>query len=234
MMSAATMVLAAAAAHARPHLLIPGVHMARDLGSLNGVLDADGWLALTDDGSGFQLRETRLHVRSLSHPLSDAPALSIDADAPGEVRVLFHGVPTAQAGPVPTTYAGSRTLVPGTWQTVGASHGGTLVLVASDDDGQTDPELLDLHSPAYLRVQLLPFAPAHGQVAVPTVVQDLGPVDGTARLLWAGDLDGDDVTDLLLDETTRDGVTRARLWLSSDASTGEIVAEAAVFEATGC
>jgi len=234
MMSPATMFLAAAAAHARPHLLMPGVHVARDLDSVTEVLDTHGWLALTDDGSGFQLTETRLQVRSLPHPLNDTPALSVDADAPGEVRVLFHGVPKAQEGPVPTTYAGSRTLVPGTWQAVGASHGGTLILVASDDDGQTDPELLDPHGPAHLLVQRLPLAPAPGHATVPTAVQDLGPVDGTARLLWAGDLDGDGVTDLLLDETTRDGLTRARLWLSSDASTGEIVVEAAVFEATGC
>jgi len=233
MMPTATLLVTAAAAAAQTHLITPGLHTAADLVSVAPVLEADGWLALSDDGSGFHLRPTRLEVRSLTHPLSDAPALWIDAAVPGEIRMLLHGVPSARAGPVPTTFAGSRTLVPGTSQPLGAAHGGTLMLIASDEDGQTDAELVDAHSPVHLLIQQVPLPPAPGQPA-PALVQDLGPVDGTARLLWAGDLDGDLVTDLLLDETTWDGVTRARLWLSSEAATGAVVAEAAVFETTGC
>ena len=235
MMPIATLVFTAAAAQAGPHLITPGLHTATDLGSSTEVLEADGWLALSDDGSGFHLTRTRLKVRSMSHPLGDAAALRVDADVPGDLRFLLHGVPTAHEGPVPTTYAGSRTLIPGTWQAVGTAHGGTLVLIASDEDGQTNTDLVDAHSPAHLRIQRMALAPSYGpSPAAPSLVQDLGPVDGTARLLWAGDLDGDLVTDLLLDETSWDGITRARLWLSSEAPAGAIVAEAAVFETTGC
>jgi len=76
--------------------------------------------------------------------------------------------------------------------------------------------------------------PDGGLAALPGTVQDLGAVHGTAHLLWSGDLDGDGVTDLLLDETTEAGAARAKLWLSSEAEQAGLVAEAAVLQTTGC
>ena len=230
----AAAVLATATAHAAPLLVTPGLHSADDLRGLDSALQEEGWYALIDRDGSFQLVPTSIELARLRHPLSESAALQIDATVDGDVRFLVHGVPTAQPGPVPTTYAGSRTLVPGTWQTVGYSPEASLLLVASDEDGQTDAELVDMHSPAHLLVQKVRHTPSEGSSRVADVIQDLGPVQGTARLLWAGDLDGDRVTDLLLDETGLDGVIRARLWLSSEAGEGGIVAEAAVFETTGC
>ena len=227
-------VLATATAHAAPLLVTPGLHSTDDLRGLDSALREDGWYALTDRDGAFQLVPTSIELNRLPHPLNEAAALQIDATVDGDVRFLVHGVPTAQPGPVPTTYAGARTLVPGTWQTVGYSPEASLLLVASDEDGHTDAELVDLHSPAHLLVQQVRHAPSEDSRRIANTIQDLGPVQGTARLLWAGDLDGDQVTDLLLDETGLDGVIRARLWLSSEAEEGGIVAEAAVFETTGC
>jgi hypothetical protein len=230
----ATALLSTTTALAGPQLITPGLHMAEDLGDTAAALGADGWHALVEDEDGFQLVATALTVDRLPHPLTDAAALRIHAETPGEVRFLVRGVPTARPGRVPTTYAGARALVPGTWQAVGYAPDAMTVLVAADIDGQTDSDLVDPHSPAHLLVQRFAVTEGGGTGPAPATVQDLGPVDGTAHLLWAGDLDGDGVTDLLLDETHHTGATRARLWLSSEAGGAGLVAEAAVLETTGC
>ena len=230
----AAVLLSATAAHAGPDLLTPGLHMADDLGETVHALSEDGWTALVEDESGFRLVPTQLHVERLAHPLTDDAALRIRPTAGGDARFLLRGVPTARPGRVPTTYAGARALVPGTFQVVGYAPDSLTVLVAADIDGQTEPDLVDPHSPAHLLIQRYAVAPGGDLAAVPGTVQDLGPVRGTAHLLWSGDLDGDGVTDLLLDETTESGATRARLWLSSEAEESDLVAEAAVLRTTGC
>lgn len=230
----ATALLIVATAHAGPDLLTPGLHMADDLGDTAGTLSAGGWTALVEDESGFSLVETTLDVERLAHPLTDDAALRVRPTTDGKARFLLRGVPTAQPGRVPTTYAGARALVPGTFQVVGYTTEGVTVLVAADVDGQTEPELVDPHSPAHLLIQRFSVTPDGGLAALPGTVQDLGAVHGTAHLLWSGDLDGDGVTDLLLDETTEAGAARAKLWLSSEAEQAGLVAEAAVLQTTGC
>lgn len=227
-------VLSASLAHAGPDLLTPGLHMEADLGQTADALAEAGWSALVEHEGAFHLVETALEIERLPHPLTDDAALRVRPTATGEARFLLRGVPTARTGPVPTTYAGARALVPGTFQVVGYAPDSMTVLVAADVDGQTAPDLVDPHSPAHLLVQRFVVAAGGGLDPVPGTVQDLGPVRGTAHLLWSGDLDGDGVTDLLLDETSDTGSTRARLWLSSEAAETGLVAEAAVLETTGC
>lgn len=234
MTALAAALLSLSTAHAAPHLVTPGLHMASDLGAAEPALAQGGWHALVQDEDGFELVQADITVDRIAHPLTDDAALRVQAHTTGEARFLVRGVPTARPGRVPTTYAGARALVPGTFQVVGYAPDAMTVLVAADIDGQTDPELVDPHSPAHLLVQHFPVVADGALAARPSTVQDLGPVDGTAHLLWSGDLDGDGVTDLLLDETNGTGATRARLWLSSEAEDGGLVAEAAVLETTGC
>ncbi|MEC8422700.1 MAG: hypothetical protein VX000_02920, partial [Myxococcota bacterium] len=111
---------------------------------------------------------------------------------------------------------------------------GPTVLVAADIDGRTDPDLVDLHGPVQLLLQRFHGAHVGDPASMPDRLQDLGIVSGTAHLLWAGDLDGDGFTDLLIDEASPAGTTRARLLLSSAADDARLVAEAAVLETTGC
>lgn len=53
-------------------------------------------------------------------------------------------------------------------------------------------------------------------------------------LIWAGDLDGDNKLDLLLDMTDHYNVSEVTLFLSSHASNGELVKKVAVFKTAGC
>ena len=52
--------------------------------------------------------------------------------------------------------------------------------------------------------------------------------------MWAGDLDGDGKLDLLLNLSTHYNLDSHRLFLSSMAKKGQLVGEAAVFDAVGC
>ena len=58
--------------------------------------------------------------------------------------------------------------------------------------------------------------------------------DAAPRLLWAGDIDRDLELDLLLDLTNHYNVKAPTLFLSSEASEGELVAEVASLFLTGC
>ena len=53
-------------------------------------------------------------------------------------------------------------------------------------------------------------------------------------VMWAGDLDGDDKLDLLLDLTHHYNLSEITLFLSSHASEGELVKKVAVFSTVGC
>lgn len=221
-------------AYAGPHLMTPGLHMAADLGETAQALALPGWTALLESSEGFELIATTLEVEPLSHPLTEDAALRVRPGTEDKALFLFHGVPTDRTGPVPTMYAGARALVPGTFQIVGSTPAGLTVLVAADVDGRTDPDLVDLHGPAHLFLQHFQGINAGAPTPTLETLQDLGIVSGTAHLLWAGDLDGDGGIDLLIDETTSAGTTRARLLLSSEADATGLVAEAAVLETTGC
>jgi hypothetical protein len=59
-----------------------------------------------------------------------------------------------------------------------------------------------------------------------------GDVDWELR--WAGDLDGDGKLDLYADLSYHYNVSERRLFLSSRAKPGQLVAEVAVFRTTGC
>lgn len=53
-------------------------------------------------------------------------------------------------------------------------------------------------------------------------------------LIWAGDLDGDNKLDLLLDMTDHYNVSEVSLFLSSHASKGKLAKKVAVFRTAGC
>jgi len=64
-------------------------------------------------------------------------------------------------------------------------------------------------------------------------IERLG-ADATPSVIWAGDLDGDRRTDLLLDITNHYNVRHLALFLSREAAPGELVKRVAELRTTGC
>lgn len=58
--------------------------------------------------------------------------------------------------------------------------------------------------------------------------------EASPSLIWAGDLDGDNKLDLLLDMTDHYNVSEIVLFLSSHASSGKLVKKVAAFRTVGC
>ena len=104
--------------------------------------------------------------------------------------------------------------------------------MVTDGDGMTDPDRIDPHSG--LRIALHREDSAGGlQVQELAQLAQADP-DGGPYLLWAGDLDGDGETDLLLELDVEGNRSRTQLLLSGLAAPGDLVAPAAQLDTTGC
>lgn len=223
-----------AVAHAQPVLLTPGIHMA-DEAPIAATADAGGgWYALVESEDGYRIERARVSATAMRHPLAEVEAVRVETDLEQAPLFLVRGVHSLRPGPAPTTYAGGRALVAGTFQTVGYAPDGFTVLAAADADGMTDPDLVDPTAPVGLELHRYGIRPDGTTASTPSWSQDLGEIEGLAHLLWAGDLDGDGRPDLLLDAAAEDGSSEARLLLSGPGGGDGTLVEVAVLATTGC
>jgi hypothetical protein len=229
--------LAAAAlstARAEPVLLTPGIHMADEVPVAATADAGGGWYALVESEDGYRIERARVSATPMRHPLAEVDAVRIDTDLASTPLFLVRGIHSLRPGAAPTTYAGGRALVAGTFQTIGYASDGITVLAAADADGLTDGDLVDPTAPVGLELHRYGVGPDGMPTEAPVWSQDLGPAAGLAHVLWAGDLDADGRPDLLLDTTAEDGSTEARLLLSGPGGGDGTLAEVAVLATTGC
>lgn len=203
------------------------------------TLPTQGWLALVMDAEGMRLSPAQVGARASFDPIRDAgPSQQSGVDVgatladggAAEALLLLHGLPL-QAGPVSGIWPAHALLSAGSrWDLPGGPLGTRLVV--TDGDGMTDPDRIDPHSG--IRIALHRKDPAGG-----LRVQELAQLaqadpDGGPYLLWAGDLDGDGETDLLLELDVEGNRSRTQLLLSRLAAPGDLVAPAAQLDTTGC
>lgn len=182
------------------------------------------WMALIDEGQGFALRKVTIHVERVTD-IGDPPGeksgkgVSITTSIQEEsVIVLLRGIPLRE-GAVPTArYSGEGDA--GKPLHITLPNATTTYTLAIDCDGRHCPLTLSANGTEQ-RLFVFNNDPAAGDFK-------------GLRVIWAGDLDGDDKIDLLVDVSNHDNAGDTALYLSSKARSGELVGLAAILKTVGC
>lgn len=198
--------------------------------AMTGVFHGDGpwvtasgrWLLLAERNDGFELREVIATASRIAPVCGDT--FSVDVPSAKANRLLVRGFPALKPGPVVTAFAGSRFLLPGDTLhlPLGTDHWnlhafGTARLQMVTG-GLGEPEFVDYQIQMTGRARLTPV------FSIARLDHDRPP-----RILWAGDLDRDNVPDIVYLHSRR-----YVLMLSGDAGDGRFVREVASFEITDC
>ncbi len=206
-------------------LVMPGFFHAGEAEARDGEV----WYGVYATDSGFSIETTRLEVKPIFDPLLDddweASGSEILAEGPRQPLFLVRGVPGLVEGPVAMASSEVTPLVPGA--VVGLSD--ELLVVYGTAKEPVLPGLPPALEDLRVVLQGLPGgAPSQELLS-------LDAPDLTApSLVWAGDLDGDGRTDLLLDATDHYSASAYTLLLSSAAAPGERVAEVATLVVSSC
>jgi hypothetical protein len=186
------------------------------------------WLGLFPTPGGFELSPARLKVETVLDPIVDEnPKIKtgkkvsvIHARKP---LFLLKGAGFLRATAVRTVFAGDENnLVNG--ESVDLRLGGKSYKLKVVSNDPTPVSYVVANS------RLILSSGAKSQVVF-SVEQ---PDDAGWSLLWAGDLDGDGKLDLYMDLHNKYNSSQRRLFLSSQASHGNLVKEVAEFSAVGC
>jgi hypothetical protein len=185
------------------------------------------WLALLPRDEGFEFREVTVSGTREKPVCGD---VGFVVQVPGVKRdtLLVRGFPTLKPGPVVVAFHGQKFLLPGERLDLSLGGGADWSLRAF---GIVRPAVGAGRGEALItnyEVQLT----GSGRAAAVFRLARVGN-DGPPRILWAGDLDGDRVADLLADLQGYPGHHYA-LFLSSIAPTSKLVAEAASLIVNGC
>jgi hypothetical protein len=183
------------------------------------------WLALEQHGSQSVLREVT--VRSTREaPVCGDEGYLVSGEATDAGTFLLRGIAALRPGPVTTFVAGRRYIAPRQTLPLGAAgwqlYGdGTVKRAVNGARGATRTTLYRL---------LL------GNRTREAVVFSLAAVDndGPPDVVWAGDLDADNIPDILADVRTHSAGHTYKLFLSSAAGRGQVVAEQATLGTLGC
>ena len=197
--------------------------------------DGESWLALVEEQGVFSLQETTLSVTFVEDAVLDTPPAKtgkkISWPQGLETVVLLRNIPQLKAGPVVSAEIIDRDFSAG--KATAIYFKGMLFELAIKCDASIRGEetadcpltLSDAH-----RSQAIASYPVH---APGTDKQSLVS-EAFPRLFWAGDLDGDDRLDLILDLTDHYNVSAPTLLLSGEAGEGTMVQPVAEFRTTGC
>ena len=195
--------------------------------------DGDVWYALFKADSGYVLEEVEVQAEPCPIPYKGKPGdldgVRITLDHPQRPLIMISGPGKLEGGSIQTVFSGDKFI------TVGASirFGLEVVITAMGrvtDEGMRHPS--DLVTLDY-QVMILqyPFSRADRQIILE---HDRTSAESTPSLLWAGDLDRDGKTDLLLDMTDHYNVRHYGLFLSSEAEAGQLVKLVADLRLVGC
>lgn len=183
------------------------------------------WVLFQAPGEVVRLRYTSLTVEPRFNPVTMGFDLLLRADGfpDDEVILLFHGTEELPRGPVSTSFCGQLPLLPGLELALGP---GKTVSLEAHTLHRSSPIGL-----ATYRLRLMASG-GHGQDLFEAPLKELrNPAQTLGSefplLLWAGDLDQDARTDLLLRIWDRHTGPRLKLFLSARAAAGELAGPAA-------
>lgn len=188
------------------------------------------WLGLYSTPDGYTLIPAPITVKAVYDPFVDNTGEKTGkmVSVEGQTRPLFliKGLEVPERGSIKTLSAEQTILSPGKSLGLGFDNKNESHLTVYGEgevgpNGFTSLENYSLElSKGQLSQELLAYSSTEG--AIPT-------------LLWAGDLDGDNRLDLVINATPHYAVSSApMLFLSSMAKDGDLVRQVAIFIATGC
>jgi hypothetical protein len=222
--------LAAAADGPVTRLIAPGPHHGEEV----NVERLGGWLGLHAGGDGgrARLEAVALAVETVVDEVVDAPGeatglrVSVAGGAPAAPEPLLlldadlglHPGWVTEARPAAAGLAVDAPLRLRLWETPY-----DLALLSFGDQGHLFLRYRD-------KVQQLAAFPLHRQPDGALTIGD----DAYPALLWAGDLDGDQRLDFVLELSDHYNVSRKVLLLSTAAAPGDLVGRVAEHVASGC
>ncbi len=188
------------------------------------------WLGLYLTPDGYTLIPSRIAVETVYDPFVDNAGEKTGkmVSVEGQIRPLFliKGLEAPQTGSIKTLSAEGTILGPGKSLNLRLDVRNESHLTAYGEgdvgpNGFTSLENYSLElSKGHISQELFAYSSTNG--AIPT-------------LLWAGDLDGDNLLDLVINATPHYTVSSApMLFLSSMAKDGNLVQKVAIFIAAGC
>lgn len=209
---------AAAAADRKYDILMTGVWHGDEVRAKNG----ETWLALIEDDAGASLEPVEIRVELVHDGIVDLPGETsgkrVSCVCPGESTILVRG--DFATGPLEEARVGELLRAM-------ESDGGKISLSLSRDtlfvetrrvtDVAHDDGLYDL------------------VVRAGNVEQRIARSESRETApLWSGDLDGDGRVDFIFDTSEHYNVFAPTLFLSSEASKGEVAKSVATFATSGC
>jgi hypothetical protein len=233
-----TLLMAGSSAQAEPHAV-------QDLGEFHGgetiARDGETWLALVEEDQTLSLRSVQVQVRPVNDPVLDAEGETsgreVSVPALSSAPVLLLRGPALTEGTISATaprYVGPQI---GSAIEIAEPDGETLYLGLScnslnlaPQDSQPGVFRCDVRLRGRGREQVLHSLDARMD---PDAGLVLGS-DGSVMLRFAGDLDGDGRSDLVLDVSEHYNGMRTVLWLSSGATLPALLHEVAATNVTGC
>jgi hypothetical protein len=206
---------------------------------------SDMWLCLYKTGEKYNLIETSILVEKcydsyLDYPGNDSTGKCISVPAVtnngGEVIVLLKGIKKYKQGKIITVFCGREKLCAGqsmNWRMD--------TLKDKKEPGQVNWKLVAFGTFTLGQARQMGHYVDYGMAVVKKfnqrqVLFKHGIVDefDMPSVLWAGDLDGDDKLDLLIDTTDHYNKREYTLFLSSYAADGELIGKVAQFVTLGC
>ena len=183
------------------------------------------WLALEQHGGESTLREVTVRSTPETPVCGDAGYL-VSADATDAGTFLLRGIAALRPGPIKTFVAARRYVAPSQTLRLGedgwALHGeGTVKPAVNAGRGETRTTLYRL---------LLKDATREAVVFSMPAVDN----DGLPEIVWVGDLDGDNIPDILADVRRHYVGHDYKLFLSSAARPGQLLGEVAGLGTLGC
>jgi len=186
------------------------------------------WLGLFQTTGGFALLPATLKVEMVQDAIVDEnpevkTGKKVSVNRARKPLFLLKGAGSLRGNAVRTAFAGpENNLVNG--ESVDLRLGGRSYNLKVVSNDPTRVEYVVANS------RLILSTGAKSQVIFSVEVPD----DGGWSLLWAGDLDGDGELDLYMDLHNKYKSSQRRLFLSSQASHGNLVKEVAEFSTVGC
>jgi hypothetical protein len=184
---------------------------------------AGPWLALVENQGGFALIRTDVRVRVEPSPCDPSEKQTFpEADASGNVLFLFRGIPALREGPL---QAG---------QTVGFLFPGQSANVALSSSNHWGIEAHGAATPYSAGTIFRKYQLRLVQGRRLSVFFEADDFDEQPHVVWTGDLDRDNVPDLIMDTNLQTAGAVYVLFLSSAARGGELVRRVVSFTDPSC